>query len=180
MHVDFDQQDHILGYVLRQQLIHDVRREYVHISDSIQTLELLQNLPPSLANETICWPRENMLCFPAFTTQRLCRPHHCCHGNSSLFKSEEKRGDSSASTSIEDEVHISIPNHSTMVNRDSCPHDNCSLSRLTGVEEVDSSSLECLVEPLPRDCEALLELKSQLTMELLWIKQAIASRKEVS
>ena len=180
MHVDFDPQDHVLGYVLRQQLIHNVRREYEQISDNIQTPELLQNLPPSLANETICWPREDMLCFPAFTTQRLCEPRHCFLGNSSPFGSEEKGDDPSASRMREGEVHTPTPNHSPLANKASCPQAMCSLSQLAGNEELDSHSLECLVDALPRNCEALLELKSQLTMDLMWIKQAIASRQEVS
>lgn len=150
------------------------------MSDSIQTLELLQNLPPSLANETICWPRKNMLCFPSFTTQRLCEPCHCCHGNSSPFESEEKGDDPLASTIREGEVHTSTPNNSPLVNRASCPQAMCSVSQLTSDEELNSPSLECLVDALPCNCEALLELKSQLTMELMWIKQAIASRQEVS
>lgn len=46
--------------------------------------------------------------------------------------------------------------------------------------EAGSRSPESELPELPRDRESLLGLRSQVAMELVWIKQAIASRQKVS
>ena len=180
-------QSHVLGYLVRQQLVHKVRREYQRTVDDIQPSELLQNLPLSLANETIHWRHKNILCFPTFTTQELTDPCHDTHHSQSLAESDEER-DNSVSTKgttheTEEDIQTSTRNHSPLVTTD-CPPCAPSTFQLTDevrdVRQFDEASLDCLIEPLPRNREALLELKSQLSMELLWIKQAIASRQEVS
>lgn len=182
--VDYVEQGHVLGYVLRQQLLCEVRREYEQISDSIQTPELLQKLPLPLANETICWPHKNMLCYPAFTlkAEGSPEPHHGCHDNLSHVENDDERDDLSTITDVstrEEEVSASMPHPSPLTDRTACPHATSSpLTARAEDGQFDSAAFNSLI--LPGDSEALLELRSQLTMELLWIKQAIASRQGVS
>lgn len=57
--------------------------------------------------------------------------------------------------------------------------DNSSQQTAYGDTQNNKVSFEQLIEPLSKDRPTLSQLKSQLTMELLWIKQAIASRQEV-
>ena len=57
--------------------------------------------------------------------------------------------------------------------------DNSSQQTAYGDTQDNKVSFEQLIEPLSKDRRTLSQLKSQLTMELLWIKQAIASRQEV-
>ena len=187
----FPLQSHVLGFVLRQQLIHEVRREYEGIVESIQSPELLQSLPLPLANETIHWPHQNSLCFPLFTgqEQELCEA--CCHGNqdTAVLQSPNKHSegdqnmDQLQSPLSTHNFPTSTPNHSpqNVVISKNIPVSSPVDSRPRQADDVqfDESSLNCLIEPLPRDREALLELRSQLALELLWIKQAIASRQEV-
>ena len=182
--------------MLRQQLIHEVRREYEGIVDSIQSPELLQTLPLPLANETIHWPHENILCFPLFTSQEeelhVCKP---CHGDESTVlqpaskqsEAEQKKDELSPVNTVS--IPTSTPNHSPQ-QLDRTGTENTPINSPVDCathhqghddeQQFDESSLNCLLEPLPRDKEALLELRSQLSLELLWIKQAIASRQEVS
>ena len=185
----FPLQSHVLGFVLRQQLIHEVRREYEGIVESIQSPELLQNLPLPLANETIHWPHQNILCFPLFTNQEQELREACCRGDqdTALLQSPNKHSEGADQLQFPlstQNFPTSNPNHSpqnVVVSKNtliSSPAD----SRPHQADDVqfDESSMNCLIEPLPRDREALLELRSQLALELLWIKQAIASRQEVS
>lgn len=150
----------------------------------IRAPELLQNLPLPLAKEAIIWPHKNILCFPTFTCEELSESHHSCHDNppevgrteerdelvpnSVSIRAEEKRRTSTPKNSPP--VDPSLPLARTAQNASNDKHD---------IEQFDETSIEYLLKSLPNEREALLELKSQLTMELLWIKQAIASRQEV-
>lgn len=180
----------MLGFVLRQLLIHEVRREYEGIVDSIQSPELLQRLPLSLANEAIHWPHENILCFPLFTSQEegLCEPCHSDQDTAPQSTTKHIEGEQKTNELLSPlNIPTSTPNHSPQqldrtkskdaINSpiDNTPH----YQGHDDKQQFDESSLSCLIEPLPRDREALLELRSQLSLELLWIKQAIASRQEV-
>ena len=189
---DLSLQSHVLGFVLRQQLIHEVRREYEGIVESIQSPELLQSLPLPLANETIHWPHQNILCFPLFTSQEqeLCEACHHSDQDTAVLQSfnEHSEGNQNAdelqSPLSAQNFPTSTPNHSpqNLVTSKDIPISSPAESRPHQADNVrvDESSLNCLIEPLPRDREALLELRAQLALELLWIKQAIASRQEVS
>ena len=181
----------MLGFVLRHQLIHEVRREYEGIVESIQSPELLQCLPLPLADETINWPHQNMLCFPLFTIQEggsceVCHSDQDTALQSPKHNERDQKADLVQSPPLS--TRTSTPNHSSksLVSRDNpinSPTDSRACQPLNDEhsdEQFAESSLNCLLEPLPRDREALLELRSQLTMELLWIKQAIASRQEVN
>lgn len=186
----------MLGFVLRQRLIHEVRREYEGIVEGIQSPELLLSLPLPLANEAINWPHQNILCYPLFTSQEgeLCEASQSDQG----MALQSPR----AGHQMTDKLHsplsaitfpTSTPDHSPKHGDNPCPQDMV-ITKDTIISSTDCGahqandekhsyeemSLNCLIEPLPRDREALLELRSQLTMELLWIKQAIASRQEVS
>ena len=176
-------QDRVLGYVLRQQLVRDVRNEYEQISNDIQSPELVQNLPLPLANEAITWPHAGVLCFPKFGSEES--PESCsgCHGDRPPTKDDDVLSSWSLSVA-EGEVETSTPSHSESplaAGRDGC------WSHATDSSQCDvqsprhaETSLEHFIKPaLPKDRQALLQLKSQLTMELLWVKQAIASRQEV-
>ena len=174
--------------MLRQQLIHEVRKEYERIVDSIQSP---QNLPLPLANEAIHWPHKNVLCFPIFASRELCEPflsdHDILQSPSCLSESDQEREGLHSPLNTAD-IQTSTPKqYPQLTNTNDTPTSSSTDSALhqandgeQGVEQFDESSLNCLIEPLPRDREALLELRSQIVMELLWIKQAIASRQEVS
>ena len=182
--------------MLRQQLIHEVRREYEGIVESIQSSELLQNVPLPLTNETISWPHQNILCLPLFTSQEgelseACNSddntvtlqppsQHGGEGHQKIHQLQSPLGAANPPTST--------PSHSPrgLNTTEDAPINSPTEGRAHQADEKQSDgqfeepSLNCLIEPLPRDREALLELRSQLTLELLWIKQAIASRQEVS
>ena len=181
-------QSHVLGYVLRQQIVHEVRSEYEQISATIQSPELLQNLPIPLANEEINWPLENMLCFPTFSANKQ---HESCVGcHDDLFPvggSEESEILPPSSTCIGPVVQTSTPKHISVFSHNPASSPQHTENGTDNEKQFDQpsfqcmmTSLECMMTSLPKDREALLELKSQLTLELLWIKQAIASRQEVS
>ena len=65
---------------------------------------------------------------------------------------------------------------------DSQPHLKSGVPQLEGdtVDESWLGSFRPTVSDLPQDRESLMELRAQLAVELLWIKQAIASRQNVS
>ena len=185
----------MLGFVLRQQLVHEVRNEYESIVDGIQSKELLQKLPLPLSNEAIKWPHENKLCLPLFIIQKRDSLRESCHDDQDklthytpshhIESCEQERDDLDTQYRGED-IPISTPNLSPQLVRGEVGS-NTGDSHQAGDDDeqlvhdkVDVCSLECLIERLPRDREALLELRSQLSLELLWVKQAIASRQEVS
>ena len=185
----------MLGFVLRQQLVQEVRNEYESIVGGIQSQELLQKLPLPLDNEAIKWPHENMLCFPLFVSQKRespCEPcrgdqdEHTLHFTHHSESCDQKSGDLNSQYRAED-VPISTTKLSPRLVRSEVGSGTGDIRQDDGDnneqllrEEVDICLLECLIEPLPSDREALLELRSQLNLELLWVKQAIASRQEVS
>ena len=166
--------------------------------ESIQSPELLQSVPLPLANETISWPHQSILCLPLFTslegelieasnsddidddTVTLQSPSQ--HSSENYQKTDHLQSPLGAA-----DPPTSTPSHSpqdlvTTVDNsltDGRAHQTDEKQSLNG-RQFEEPSLNCLIEPLPRDREALLELRSQLTLELLWIKQAIASRQEVS
>jgi len=76
----------------------------------------------------------------------------------------------------------SVPVPATVAVSDSQPHWKSAVSQLEG-DTVDEHCLELsgpAFSDLPQDRKSLMELRAQLSVELLWIKQAIASRQNVS
>lgn len=76
----------------------------------------------------------------------------------------------------------SVPVPATVAVSDSQPHWKSAVSQLEG-DTVDEHCLELsgdAFSDLLQDRKSLMELRAQLSVELLWIKQAIASRQNVS
>ena len=164
--------------------------------ESIQSPELLQSVPLPLANETISWPHQNILCLPLFTSREgeLSEACNSDDDNTVTLQSPSQHMHSSEDHHKTDQLQsplgaadppTSTPSQSPqdlVTTVDNSPTDGRAhqTDEKQNGRQSEEPSLNCLIEPLPRDREALLELRSQLTLELLWIKQAIASRQEVS
>lgn len=119
----------------------------------IQTLTDKEGLP--LASEVLVWPKENTLCLPRFVAP---------------YKLDE---DVTTFPVLSDHNCNSPLEPNT---------DSSSTSPPPGMEDNDTNIpiAETVALPeLPKSREGLLELRAQLSMELLWMKQAIASRQEV-
>ena len=149
-----------------------------------------------LANETIAWPRETTLCLPQFITP--------CHSNESKWHSTatEHRDATPSPSMIQphpphqtttDHPHTGTPtNHPPLQTTTEHPHTGTPTNHpphqtttehpphTQDTQLVTSHSSVDVFPELPKSREGLKELRAQLSMELLWIKQAIASRQNVS
>ena len=152
----------------RHHLVHDVRREYESVVDELQSVDELKSL--ELAKEVVMWPRERSLCYPIFTSMAVCPPSDGEDDNSQspLFAN-------TCTISPPPVQSLSPASHQSPVSSLRCITDEH-----LGDECMKEDVCSPLMSELPTDREGLLQLKSQLSMELLWIKQAITSRQQVS
>ena len=195
--------------MVRQNLVHNLRKEYEVIADEIQSSDHEgMDLQP-LGNETIIWPRENRLCYPLFvsTPQQNCRvsAHEgLSEVNSPLEQGEESLehlqlegtdeqlsdGNEVSSECVSSNPPLEQPTDTidgtrvTHPNPPSPTHHPPSVSvthpNPPAVSIMDDcESVLSLLPDLPQTKEGLVELKAQLSLELLWLKQAIYSRQNV-
>ncbi len=126
----------------------------------IQTLAETENLP--LASEVITWPKENTLCLPRFVAP--------CKLDEDVLTVTASLPDPVLSDDDCDS-HLQCDIYPPSTNNPSNTEDTA----------VCIPTVKGVVFPeFPKSREGLLELRAQLSMELLWVKQAIASRQEVS
>lgn len=179
----------------RRCLVHNVREDYERIVSEIQSTEDLTDL--DLADEAVVWPLDGSLCYPVFTSRRDVSPSQrdCGQWTHSANLPLGDMGDCLASNttppsflstahtlSTHSHKSPSTPAHSTPPHHSPCTPLQQSHSGQCTKEYLHSSVLaegQVLTE-LPSDREGLLQLRTQLTMELLWIKQATTSRQQVS
>ena len=163
----------------RQQLVQNVRREYERLVDEVRAVEGRELVP--LANETIVWPRETTLCLPQFITPG--------HSNESRSVLHSNATDVTPSPSIiqphpPHQTTIELPHTGSPTDHpphtEDTPTDHPPHTYTEDTLQVTSHSSVDVFPELPKSREGLKELRAQLSMELLWIKQAIASRQNVS
>ena len=218
-------------------MVHNLRKDYEVVTDEIQSFEGMDLQP--LGNETIIWPRENILCYPLFVTT----PHDDCRvsvhegpaeANTSLEQGKESlegmckhllidgsceqpADGSNVSSEVvsseqensslkdppasdtTDETHLDPPSThqnpsyvdltqqnppSVDLTQQNPPSVDVTHSYTPPVSVLmdDCESVQGvlpLLPDLPQSREGLVELKAQLSMELLWLKQAIYSRQNV-
>ncbi len=115
-----------------------------------------------LTNEVLVWPKENTLCLPRFITQF----------NEDIKTSSPSLSDDNSGSSLQEQFDTHSE-HPPLTSQ----------SSESGVTNTSNTMVEeapVVFPELPESREGLLELRAQLSMELLWVKQAIASRQEVS
>ena len=198
--------------MVRQNLVHNLRKEYEVIADEIQSSNHEgMDLQP-LGNETIIWPRENRLCYPLFVTtpQQNCRVS--AHEGLSEVNLSLEQGEESlehlrlegTDEQLSDDNEVSSESVSSEKTNPPLeqPTDTIDGTRVThpyppspthhppsvsvthpnppAVSIMDDcESVLSLLPDLPQTKEGLVELKAQLSLELLWLKQAIYSRQNV-
>lgn len=113
-------------------------------------LEIQFDSTVPLAKETVTWPSKVALCFPVFK-------------QSTSQDTEE----TTAMPLVSNQV--STPGASNLMDTD-----QLAVSK----EEVEGER-QVIFKQLSKDKESLLELRSKLGMELVWLKQAITSRQKV-
>lgn len=227
----------VLGYSLRQRLVHAVRQEYRRVLQEVEG-----ESASTLACREIQWPSKGALCFPRHVDTvgsvtehsiSLSINHLTVEGEPGIEQLTERAGEDGGMESLKNPQQVDggdgvihkasaredggvgdaaqmdhdVPGlpmshsklHSSAMEYSAkgalCPthhsdrgsppvasqsSPSCSSDRVldTGVM-VWLDSAQTGTSELPRDREQLLELRTQLAMELLWIKQAIASRQKV-
>lgn len=150
-------------------MIEAVRKDYERVVAEVQTVDGL-----SLASECVHWPR-NTLCLPQFLP-----PHQLNKQLLMLTNTEEpialNNTEESLSPADISSSHIEGPILSTQAEL-LCTHEQ---TLKPSNAPVETPSPADLFPELPKSKEGLLELRAQLSMELLWLRQAITSRQTVS
>ncbi len=139
--------------MIRRELVHGLRRDYESVVNQVQTLEEAV----LLTSEVVVWPQENTLCLPSFVVP-------CEHVPIAYTPEQEPPTLAEVSSNGHPDSELSIH---TDIND-------------TGSPTVDHSTIDGSMRlELPKSKEGLMELREQLSLELLWLKQAIVSRQNV-
>ncbi len=142
----------------RRELIHGLRRDYEGVVTQVQTLEEAV----LLTSEVVVWPKENTLCLPRFVVP-------CEHSTDvPIVHTPEQDPPTLAEVSngVQDDSHS-----------DSQLSTHTDIDATGSPPTVEHSTIDGL--ELPKSKEGLKELREQLSLELLWLKQAIVSRQNV-
>ena len=103
------------------------------------------------SKETVTWPTPQALCYPVF------------------------KDTSNKDTSIAKPPIISKSHSKFEVHNPNSDISSCGLLYSVDVETMDEKEI---LNNLPKDKDSLLELRSKLGMELVWLRQAISSRQK--
>ncbi len=144
----------------RRELIHGLRRDYERVVTQVQTLEEAV----LLTSEVVVWPKENTLCLPSFVVP-------CEHSTDvpTVHTPEQDTLAEASSNGVQDDSHsdsqLSMHTH---------------IDATGSPPTVEHSTIDgSMILELPKSKEGLMELREQLSLELLWLKQAIVSRQNV-
>lgn len=167
------------------QLVQAVRNEYEQIVAEIQSDERFCTL--SLASELVTWTSPSALCYPVFQE----RQSEATHEPPSLTATHHPpldgvavRLDSVAPQQVSYQSPFPFPiTERRRWERGECAGVGCAATPGHGQDSVRKGKEDVQEDKenmtLPKDIESLLELRRKLTMELVWLKQAIVSRQKV-
>ena len=170
----------LLGHVTRQRLVHSVREEYQRVVQEID------------AENASCvnWPKLNTLCLPIFTEKALGEGIGDCtlQDNAGVPLEGDSFDGRYAADEVLSENTAGLKAAATELHEDNEDSGTPAQQDIPSIDPVDVGAvpesykhlLESLPSELPRERESLVDLQTQLAMELLWLKQAIASRQDVS
>ena len=142
----------IRGYLLRRDLVQSVRSEYK---------ELFMRIEGDLYNSSISWPDDKSLCYPSI----------------SIIQETEYTPLSPQIENRTGPIEIEIENsfHSIQKSVSEISLQESLTDTMDTICDTSTTQLK-LLQDYPRDREELFRLREQLSLELLWVRQAIQSR----
>ena len=170
------------GHALRSQIVHQVRREYEEIVEQLEG--------DLLGHGDVTWSHPYHLCLPqhVYNTEERQGVSQPPQEDRSGTEDEDEDRTSNQDSRISDKDEMEESDEKEHNEQDSEREDNVteSIDHRTNVDKASNHEYT-LLEPnldlseitIPNDKKELLKLRSQLAMELVWVKQAISSRQQV-